>query len=57
MIIIAARPGMGKTAFALNLATYVTTHSDSTVAVFNLEMGASQLANRIIFLTWSNRRL
>ena len=48
MIIIAARPGMGKTAFALNLATYVTTHSDSTVAVFNLEMGASQLANRII---------
>ncbi len=32
----------------LNLATYVTTHSDSTVAVFNLEMGASQLANRII---------
>lgn len=48
MIIIAARPGMGKTAFALNLATYVTTHSDNTVAVFNLEMGASQLANRII---------
>ena len=48
LIILAARPGMGKTAFALNLATYVTTHSDSTVAVFNLEMGASQLANRII---------
>lgn len=48
MIIIAARPGMGKTAFALNLATYVTTHSNKTVAVFNLEMGAEQLANRIV---------
>ena len=48
MIIIAARPGMGKTAFALNLATYVTTHTDKTVAVFNLEMGAEQLATRIL---------
>ena len=48
MIILAARPGMGKTAFALNLATYVTTHTVKTVAVFNLEMGAEQLANRII---------
>ena len=48
LIILAARPGMGKTAFALNLATYVTTHTDKKVAVFNLEMGAEQLANRII---------
>ncbi len=48
MVIVAARPGMGKTAFALNLATYVATHSDKTVAVFNLEMGAEQLANRIV---------
>lgn len=48
MIIIAARPGMGKTAFALNLATYITTHTQKTVAVFNLEMGAEQLANRIV---------
>ncbi len=48
LIIIAARPGMGKTAFALNLATYVTTHSEKTVAVFNLEMGAEQLASRIL---------
>ena len=48
LIILAARPGMGKTAFALNLATYVTTHTDKTVAVFNLEMGAEQLASRII---------
>ena len=48
LIILAARPGMGKTAFALNLATYITTHTDKSVAVFNLEMGAEQLANRII---------
>ena len=48
LIILAARPGMGKTAFTLNLATYVTTHTDKTVAVFNLEMGAEQLASRII---------
>ncbi len=48
LIIVAARPGMGKTAFALNLATYVTAHTEKTVAVFNLEMGAEQLANRIL---------
>ncbi len=47
-IIIAARPAMGKTAFALNLATYAATHSDKSVAVFNLEMSAEQLANRIL---------
>lgn len=48
LIILAARPAMGKTAFALNLATYVATHTDKTVAIFSLEMGAEQLANRII---------
>ena len=47
-IIIAARPAMGKTAFALNLATNVVTSSKRSVAVFNLEMGAEQLANRML---------
>ena len=47
-IIIAARPAMGKTAFALNLATYAAMHSGKSVAVFNLEMSAEQLANRIL---------
>lgn len=47
-IIIAARPAMGKTAFVLNLATYAAMHSDKAVAVFNLEMSAEQLANRIL---------
>ena len=48
LIILAARPAMGKTAFALNLATHVATHTNKTVAIFSLEMGAEQLANRII---------
>ena len=48
LIIIAARPAMGRTAFALNLATNVAINSGKTVALFNLEMGAEQLANRII---------
>ena len=39
---------MGKTAFALNLATNVVTSSKKSVAVFNLEMGAEQLANRML---------
>ncbi len=47
-IIIAARPAMGKTAFSLNLATNVAINTGKTVALFNLEMGAEQLANRII---------
>ena len=46
--IIAARPGMGKTAFALNLVTNVAMATNKTVAIFNLEMGAEQLANRMI---------
>lgn len=47
-MIIAARPAMGKTAFALNLATNVAINTGKTVALFNLEMGAEQLASRII---------
>ena len=47
-IIIAARPAMGKTAFALNLATHVAMQQDKAVALFNLEMSAEQLATRIL---------
>lgn len=47
-IIIAARPAMGKTAFALNLATHAAMSQDKSVALFNLEMSAEQLALRII---------
>ncbi|MEG2351164.1 MAG: replicative DNA helicase [Bacilli bacterium] len=47
-IIIAARPAMGKTAFGLNIATYAAKHSDKAVAVFNLEMSAEQLVNRVL---------
>lgn len=48
LIIIAARPGMGKTAIALNIATSAAMATDKTVALFNLEMGAEQLALRMI---------
>ena len=48
LIIIAARPAMGKTAFALNLATHAAMTQDKMVAVFNLEMTAEQLALRIL---------
>ena len=47
-IIIAASPAMGKTAFALNLATHIAMSQDKSVAVFNLEMSAEQLAMRIL---------
>ncbi len=48
LIIIAARPAMGKTAFALNVATNIAMKSKSTVALFNMEMGAEQLAMRML---------
>ncbi len=48
LIILAARPGMGKTALALNMATYAATTTQKAVAIFNLEMPAEQLVNRII---------
>ena len=47
MIIIAARPGMGKTAFALNIATYAAQNTKKAIAIFNLEMPAEQLVNRM----------
>ncbi|MDK7927535.1 MAG: replicative DNA helicase [Staphylococcus simulans] len=49
LIILAARPSVGKTAFALNIAQKVATHeSNYTVGIFSLEMGADQLATRMI---------
>lgn len=48
LIIVAARPGVGKTAFALNVAQNVATKSDTAVAIFSLEMGAEQLVNRML---------
>jgi len=48
MIILAARPGMGKTAFALNIATNAAQTTEKAVAVFNLEMSAEMLVNRMI---------
>ncbi|MBQ6282908.1 MAG: replicative DNA helicase [Bacilli bacterium] len=48
LIILAARPGMGKTAVVLNIATNVAMTTKKNVAIFNLEMGADQLAMRMI---------
>ncbi len=48
MIVIAARPGMGKTAFALNIATNIAIKAKKSVAIFNMEMGAEQLASRML---------
>ena len=48
LIILAARPGMGKTAMAVNIATNVAINAKKTVALFNMEMGAEQLAGRMI---------
>lgn len=48
LIILAARPSVGKTAFALNIAYNVSYKSDEAVAVFSLEMPAEQLIQRII---------
>lgn len=48
MIILAARPGMGKTALALNMASFAAMHTKKAVAIFNLEMSAEMLVNRMI---------
>ena len=48
MIVLAARPSMGKTALAINIAEHVALNEELPVAVFSMEMGASQLAVRIV---------
>ena len=48
LVLIAARPAMGKTAFALNIATYAAVSSNTPVVVFSLEMSKEQCANRIL---------
>lgn len=48
LIIIAGRPGMGKSTFAVNIAEYVSITLGKTVAIFNLEMPKEQIVNRIL---------
>lgn len=48
LIIIAGRPGMGKSTFAVNIAEYVSIGLGKTVAIFNLEMPREQIVNRIL---------
>ena len=50
LILVAARPSMGKTAFVLNIAQYAAFHEDKTVAIFSLEMSKEQLVNRLLSL-------
>ncbi len=50
LILVAARPSMGKTAFVLNIAQYTAFHSDLATAVFSLEMSKEQLVNRLFSL-------
>ena len=48
LILVGARPGMGKTSFCLNIGTNVAAQTGKTVCMFSLEMSAEQLVNRII---------
>ena len=48
LVLIGARPGMGKTSFAMNIATEAAIRTKKTVCVFSLEMSAEQLANRML---------
>ena len=48
LVVLAARPSMGKTALAINIAEHVALNEGLPVAVFSMEMGASQLAIRIV---------
>lgn len=50
LILVAARPSMGKTAFVLNIAQYVAFHSNLATAIFSLEMSKEQLMNRLFAL-------
>ena len=50
LVLIAARPSMGKTAFALNIAQHVAFKQNRTVAIFSLEMSKEQLVNRLFAL-------
>ena len=48
LILVAARPAMGKSAFALNIASYAATRANVPVAIFSLEMSKEQMVNRIL---------
>ena len=50
LILVAARPSMGKTAFVLNIAQYVAFHEGKSCAIFSLEMSKEQLVNRLFSL-------
>ena len=50
LILVAARPSMGKTAFVLNIAQHVAFHKDMCTAIFSLEMSKEQLVNRMFAL-------
>ncbi len=50
LVLVAARPSMGKTAFVLNIAQYVAFHNNLATAIFSLEMSKEQLVNRLFAL-------
>lgn len=50
LVLIAARPSMGKTAFVLNIAQYMAFKKNYTAAIFSLEMSKEQLVNRLFAL-------
>ena len=50
LVLIAARPSMGKTAFVLNIAQYIAFHENLCAAIFSLEMSKEQLVNRLFSL-------